>query len=222
MSVRTFCRSLSGLLGVGLVMVGEPSFLTAGEPGTITPRVPLRVAVQDDADADAPVPDAALEAPGEDDEGEPTAAGSPAQPARPAPAGTTIAPRITRDDYRMAYYAVPFSLAEYQANPGYRHAAAMKFLTGEYPPAAPPTPVAPAPGFDGFGFGGLGFGGFDGFGAGLPFNAPARGFPGLAIPGGWSGPPTFGPPPFAFDRVQGVIPTFVNRYQTPRVFLPGR
>ena len=99
----------------------------------------------------------------------------------------------------------------------------MKFLTGDYPPPAGAIrPAVPAGG--GFAVPGSGVpfgGGFPG-NAGFFGNAPARGFPGLAVPGLFSGPPTVGPPPFAFDRVQGVVPTFVNRYRPPAVFLPRR
>ena len=212
---RPFSRAATaGLVGAGLFMFCVTTPVDAAErvdaPSRIAPRVARRAPAQNDE----PVPDAALE----DLNGpEPSASGAAPQersvrlPAPAAPAGTRIAPRVSRDDYRAAYHAVPFSLAEHRANPGYRHAAAMKFLTGEYPPPAPaPGSIRPA----------LPAGG--GLGAPLLGNAPARGFPGLAVPGGWSGPPTVGPPPFAFDRVQGVVPTFVNRYQTPRVFLPRR
>ena len=201
---------------------------------TIAPRVPARVAVQDEPfrRSGPVVPDAALDDLNADDLNAdelnadepalPPTERSPSERTRPpmhspppfaaaGPAGVTIAPRVARDEYRAAYHAVPFNLAEYRANPGYRHAAAMKFLTGEYPPPA----VVPAGG--GFGGGPVGPG-LGGFGA----ISPARGFPGLVLPGGFAGPPTAGPPPFAFDPVQGVVPTFVNRYQVPRVFLPRR
>ncbi|NNJ28042.1 hypothetical protein [Alienimonas chondri] len=200
MSPHLIRRLVPSLLGAGLLVVIAPTPGAAADdlnqpadaPGTITPRVARRMATQE-----KPVPDAALEAPSE----------APEPSVRQTPIGTRISPRITRDAYRAAYYAVPFNLAEQRANPGYRHAAAMKFLTGEYPPPAPV--VAPQPAFPA---------------GGAPFygQSPARGFPGLVLPDGFSGPPTFGPPPYAFDRVQGVVPTFVNRYQTPRVFLPRR
>ena len=166
----------------------------------------------DDLNADpAPVLPPAERSPGERKRRSFYSPPQPVQAFDAAPSGITIAPRVTRDEYRAAYHAVPFSLAEHRANPGYRHAAAMKFLTGEYPPPA----VVPTGG--GFGGGPVGPG-LGGFGA----ISPARGFPGLVLPGGFAGPPTAGPPPFAFDPVQGVVPTFVNRYQTPRVFLPRR
>ena len=204
---RPAARSLAGLLGAGLLLCPASPAADAAErfdaPGRIAPRVARRAPAQ----TDNPVPDAALD----DLNGPAPQERSVRLPAPAAPAGTRIVPRISRDDYRAAYHAVPFSLADHRANPGYRHAAAMKFLTGDYPPASPaPGSIRPA----------LPAGG--GFGAPLLGNAPARGFPGLAVPGGWSGPPTLGPPPFAFDRIQGVVPTFVNRYQTPRVFLPRR
>ncbi len=183
-------------------------------PGRIAPRVSRRVAMQE-----RPVPDAALEAPREQDAGRNRDVGEPSvRRVSRALTGGRIVPRITRDDYRAAYHAVPFSLAEYRANPGYRHAAAMKLLTGEYPPVPATTVAGPA---GGLGFGGGVFGGGV-FGGPAFGSAPARGFPGLTLPGGVNGPPTFGPPPFVFDRIQGVVPTFVNRYQTPRAFLPRR
>ena len=202
-----FKAAIAGLAGTGLFMFCVTTPVDAAErvdaPGRIAPRVARRAPAQ----TDNPVPDAALD----DLNGPAPQERSVRLPAPAAPAETRIVPRISRDDYRAAYYAVPFSLAEHRANPGYRHAAVMKVLTGEYPPPAPAVgPIRPA----------IPAGG--GYGAPLLGNAPARGFPGLAVPGGWSGPPTVGPPPFAFDRFQGVVPTFVNRYQTPRVFLPRR
>ncbi|MFH5806080.1 hypothetical protein [Alienimonas sp. DA493] len=183
MSLRPFQIVGLGLLGTGAMWAFSPVSAAGADrnrpadaPGTITPRVPRRVALQEEETPDKPVPDAALEAPEDDGfEEEPSVRRTPV-------AGTRIVPRVTRDEYRAAYHAVPFSLAEHRANPGYRHAAAMKFLTGEYPP---PTPVAP------------------------PAGGPAY------------GAPAFGPPPFVFDRVQGVVPTFVDRYRPVRVYLPG-
>ena len=233
----------------------------AGEEVELSPRV----ARQSDASFDGPaVPDAALAAPGEGfgDDFAPSAAPFPdlyiepsaAAPSLPAPhapavhetGGVTFAPRISREEYRAAYHAVPFNLAESRANPGYRHEAAMKFLTGDYPPAkpvhhaggpalTPAVPLAPAgigagfplgvgggvstfgAGIDRFGFGrGLGYGP-----AGIGGLSPAQ-FPGLLTNGGVAGPRAFGPAPFAFDRIRGAVPTFVNRYRPPGVFLPAR
>ncbi|MEM9701937.1 MAG: hypothetical protein AAF907_05795 [Planctomycetota bacterium] len=204
---------LSALLGVGFLAGSAVTPAVAGDglnrseaaPGPITPRVVRISALQGGG-----VPDAALVAPAASFEPSVRRIETPT-----APIGLNVTPRISRDDYRAAYHAIPFNLAEYRANPGYRHAAAMKILTGEYPPPAPIV-AQPAPAL-------LPAGGFVGPGFGPAFGqSPARGFPGLVLPGGFNGPPTFGPPPFAFDPIQGVVPTFVNRYQTPRVFLPRR
>ena len=245
---------------------------------TLSPRVARR-----QAESFAPaVPDAALAAPGDssapgdpsaDPPADPFAEGSPSLPApasrstpahaAPAPhsqggiphldGGVTFAPAVTRDAYRRAYHAVPYSLAEHRANPSYRHEAAMKFLTGEYPPARPVVAggavaggagVAPGPGgfgpaaYGGYGGpgGGVGYGlgsfgvGLDrfGFGRGLGYGPAGIGgvspaaFPGLLTGGGVAGPNVHGPPPFAFDRIQGAVPTFVNRYRPPGVYLPAR
>ena len=107
----------------------------------------------------------------------PRAAGSPVAGSR-VEGGVTFAPAVTRDDYRRAYHAVPYSRAEHLANPSYRHEAAMKFLTGEYPPARPV--VAAGAGFGGPAFGGGpalapafggGLGGFGVGGLGLGFGS---------------------------------------------------
>lgn len=42
--------------------------------------------------------------------------------------------RIHPADYRRAYEAIPFSRAEYEANPSYRHEAAMELLFGQLRP----------------------------------------------------------------------------------------
>ena len=229
-------------------MAGEP-VLTPAEPAagagipaatvvggvTLAPRVALR---QDGSFAPG-VPDAALDAPGD-----PYAEGSPSLPDPAAPphadGGVALLPAVTRDDYRRAYHAVPYSRAEHLANPSYRHEAAMKLLTGEYPPAKPvaagrggafsPAVSPYAAGIYGTGLYGGGFGGLGyGFGRGVGYGpgglgglTPAAGFPGLITNGGLSGPSLYGPPPFAFDRIQGALPTFVNRYRPPGVFLPAR
>ncbi|QDT15508.1 hypothetical protein [Alienimonas californiensis] len=197
MTLRPFQVVGLGLLGTGAMLAFSPATAagadlnqSADAPGVIVPRIPRRVAVQDEPTPDKPVPDAALEAPPDDGFSE-NGFGEESSVRRSSPDGTRILPRVTRDEYRAAYHAVPFSLAEHRANPGYRHAAAMKFLTGEYPPVPPATIAPPATA------------------------GPAFGVPGLGAPG-------FGPPPFVFDRVQGVVPTFVDRYQPPRVYLPGR
>ena len=221
---------------------------------TFAPRVALR---QDESFADPGVPDAALDAPvpaGDSFvEGSPSISGPAASHGRGSytEGGVTFTPSVTRDDYRRAYHAVPYSRAEHLANPSYRHEAAMKFLTGEYPPAkpvraaAPAIPAAPVGGF-GFGpaayggYGGVGYGGGYGlgtfgvgvdrfgFGRGLGYGPAGIGgvspaaFPGLITNGGVAGPSVYGPPPFAFDRIKGAVPTFVNRYRPPGVFLPAR
>ena len=214
-----------------------PAARTAGGV-TLAPRVALR---QDESFAPA-VPDAALIAPGEPSFEPSPALPAPAAsgPAAPVGGGVAFAPAVTRDDYRRAYHAVPYSRAEHLANPAYRHEAAMKLLTGEYPPARPVVAGGPAfgggpgfapafgGGFGGFGFGGgfggLGFGSGRGLGygpAGIGGLSPAA-FPGLLTDGGVAGPGVYGPAPFAFDRVQGTVPTFVNRYRPPGVYLPAR
>ncbi|MCA9113624.1 MAG: hypothetical protein KDA79_00960 [Planctomycetaceae bacterium] len=43
-------------------------------------------------------------------------------------------PQIRAADYRRAYEAIPFSRAEYEANPSYRHEAAMELLFGQLRP----------------------------------------------------------------------------------------
>lgn len=53
-------------------------------------------------------------------------------PASPAPAASgTFAPRMT---YEQAYNMVPFSRAEYEANPSYRHDSAIEIMTGQLRP----------------------------------------------------------------------------------------
>ena len=239
------------LSAAGAFAAGDPVLTprTAAAPAapaaggvTLSPRVALR---QDESFAPA-VPDAALNAPGDYEDSPslpaPRPAGSPAAGSR-VEGGVTFAPAVTRDDYRRAYHAVPYSRAEHLANPSYRHEAAMKFLTGEYPPARPVVAggaglggpafgggpaVAPAfgGGLGGFGVGGLGLGFGSGRGlgygpAGIGGFSPAA-FPGLLTDGGVAGPNVYGPPPFAFDRIQGTVPTFVNRYRPPAVYLPAR
>ena len=219
--------------------VGE----TDGGAIELTPRVARRQG----ADPGPAVPGAALAAPDPFGEGRSPSAGASIEH------GVALTPGVTRDEYRRAYHAVPYSRAEYLANPSYRHEAAMKFLTGEYPPKPAVAPAAG--GFGGYGGGlnyggigrGLGYGGFGGYGSGevgylglgtgfgrglgreiggIGGLNPVGGFPGLITNGGFAGPSpvwgTGGPPPFAYDRVQGTVPTFVNRYRPPGVFLPNR
>lgn len=68
-----------------------------------------------------------------------------AQPVPPLPDPMTVAtpaespvqPAVPSDGvqaYRKVYDAIPFSRAEYDANPGYRHDAAMEFLFGQLRP----------------------------------------------------------------------------------------
>ncbi|MGE3314282.1 MAG: hypothetical protein AB7O26_04125 [Planctomycetaceae bacterium] len=55
-------------------------------------------------------------------------------PAAPAPADDkTAAPKATMS-YEEAYRSIPFSRAEYQANPSYRHDAALEIMFGQLRP----------------------------------------------------------------------------------------
>lgn len=54
--------------------------------------------------------------------------------ATPAPAQVTIQPRTLVQSYNQVYNSIPFSRAEYVANPSYRHDATMEFLFGQLRP----------------------------------------------------------------------------------------
>lgn len=48
----------------------------------------------------------------------------------PAVPGIPAAVTFSADEYRRIYNSIPFSRAEYKANPNYRHDTAMEILTG--------------------------------------------------------------------------------------------
>ncbi len=76
----------------------------------------------DDVKVDAPI-DAVLISPGNTHD------------VAPAPCPTTPADGIARaQSYQAIYDSIPFSRAEYEANPSYRHDATMEFLFGQMRP----------------------------------------------------------------------------------------
>ena len=66
----------------------------------------------------------------------PTAPAAPvaAAPMNSAPVITPWCPPMPRMSYREAYAEVPFNRAEYEANPSYRHEAAMELMFGQLRP----------------------------------------------------------------------------------------
>ncbi len=60
-----------------------------------------------------------------------TATGDPAASPAAIPGGRSVNPAALAQLYPQVYNAIPFSRPEYEANPSYRHDAAMEFLFGQ-------------------------------------------------------------------------------------------
>jgi hypothetical protein len=142
-----FSRKLLALAACGLAAIGLPQFLSAAEDDK-APAIVIRPANFDPADElaytrqrgelkpgsvahgkvwNAPEEDSRAAVSGE----APAPAGAAALPAPVPAASGTPTSRMT---YAEAYAQIPFSRAEYEANPGYRHDAALELMFGTMRP----------------------------------------------------------------------------------------
>jgi hypothetical protein len=151
--ILTICLPILESRVMAADTAGDEAWTVAIEPGVSNAGLLLRLALQDtDADRAVPTPVEPGDTPPADESSLPEVVPGNLQPADEAPAedtGVVITPADASDeaaeatvaassardgDYWTIYRSIPFLRSQYDANPSYRHDAAMELLTGNARP----------------------------------------------------------------------------------------